>query len=213
MLRALFLGLGHAFSANAAGVAGTSAMLALGCFVGAWYGADVALEHWLGDHWLVHTFGVLATVAVAWFLLPPLVAAFVGLFLERVAAAVERAHYPDLPPAKGASFVQGLVASVRLLVLVLAANVALLVLLLVPVAYPFAWLLVNGFLLGREYFELVALRRLSPQAAASLRRRNAFAVWVTGCLVAAALLVPGLNLLAPIVFTAVMVHCLHAWRA
>ena len=42
----------------------------------------------------------------------------------------------------------------------------------VPPLAPFVFWIVNGFLLGREYFQLVAMRRVDRADAAALRRRH-----------------------------------------
>jgi hypothetical protein len=65
---------------------------------------------------------------------------------------------------------------------------------------------VNGHLLGREYFEVVALRRLDPQAARQLRRDYAGRIWLAGTLIAVTFSIPLLNLAAPVLGTAFMLH-------
>ncbi|MCB1374114.1 MAG: EI24 domain-containing protein, partial [Rhodobacteraceae bacterium] len=81
--------------------------------------------------------------------------------------------------------------------------------LLLPPLAPFVFWLVNGFLLGREYFQLVAMRRLGPEGAARLRRANAGRIWLAGTAMAVPLSVPVLNLLVPILGVAVFTHQLH----
>ena len=70
-------------------------------------------------------------------------------------------------------------------------------LLVAPLA-PLVFWLVNGFLLGREYFQLVAMRRLGPDGAAALRRRHFWRIWLAGTPMAVPLSVPVVNLLVPI---------------
>jgi CysZ protein len=41
-------------------------------------------------------------------LMVPVASAFISMFLETIAAAVERKHYPHLPPARSIGFVEGL---------------------------------------------------------------------------------------------------------
>ena len=66
--------------------------------------------------------------------------------------------------------------------------------------------MVNGYLMGREYFELVALRHMEPVAARIAFRRNRNRLSVAGAVIAVMLGIPLVNLLAPIVATAFMVH-------
>jgi uncharacterized protein involved in cysteine biosynthesis len=80
---------------------------------------------------------------------------------------------------------------------------------MLPPAAPLVFWAVNGFLLGREYFQLVALRRLRPEAAAELRRRHAGRIWLAGTAMAVPLSVPVVNLLVPILGVAVFTHQVH----
>jgi uncharacterized protein involved in cysteine biosynthesis len=64
----------------------------------------------------------------------------------------------------------------------------------------------NGYLLGREYFELVALRHLPAPAAAQLRRRHRVKLFWGGVTIAFLSSLPVVNLLVPVIATAFMVH-------
>jgi uncharacterized protein involved in cysteine biosynthesis len=140
-------------------------------------------------------------------LMVPAAAVVVGFFLEDVAAAVEARYYPGLPPAREPGLARQARDALGFLGLVVAANlVALVIYLLVPPLAPFVFWLVNGFLLGREYFGLVAARRLAPEAAAALRRRHFGRVWLAGTAMAVPLSVPVLNLVVPILGVAVFTH-------
>jgi uncharacterized protein involved in cysteine biosynthesis len=137
-------------------------------------------------------------------------AAVVGFFLEDVADAVEARHYPDLPPAEALPISVQVKDALRFFALVVAVNaVALVVYFLMPPLAPFAFWLVNGFLLGREYFQLVAMRRLGPEGAARLRQAHAGRIWLAGTAMAVPLSVPVLNLIVPILGVAVFTHQVH----
>jgi uncharacterized protein involved in cysteine biosynthesis len=143
-------------------------------------------------------------------LMVPVAAAVVGFFLDDVADAVEARHYPRLPAASGLGVGAQIADALRFFGLVVAVNLAALVVYLTvaPLA-PFVFWLVNGFLLGREYFQLVAMRRLGPAGAAALRRRHFWRLWAAGTAMAVPLSVPLLNLLVPIVGVAVFTHQFH----
>ena len=143
-------------------------------------------------------------------LMVPTAAAVVGFFLEEVAEAVEAEHYPGLAPVAGPGLSAQVGDALRFFALVVAVNLAALVVyLLLPPLAPFVFWLVNGFLLGREYFQLVAMRRLGPEGAARLRRANAGRIWLAGTAMAVPLSVPVLNLLVPILGVAVFTHQFH----
>ncbi|MGL5012323.1 MAG: EI24 domain-containing protein, partial [Paracoccaceae bacterium] len=74
---------------------------------------------------------------------------------------------------------------------------------------PVAFWVLNGYLLGREYFGLAAERRLPRTEARSLRRANAGRVWLAGILMAAPLSIPLVNLLIPVLGAATFTHLFH----
>lgn len=198
-------------------VLGASVMLSLACFLAAWFGIGWLLTSvQLTDFgWLdtaLDVLGGLATLVLTWFLFPLLASVFIGLFLERVATAVEGRHYRHLPPAPGIPWGLAVWCSVRFLALVLVLNTLLLLLWFVPPAYPIGYFAVNGVLLGREYFELVALRRVDPATMRRLRARHSLELLGAGAFGAFLLTIPLVNFLAPVLLTAAMVHRFEAWR-
>ncbi|WP_374641923.1 EI24 domain-containing protein [Tabrizicola sp.] len=157
---------------------------------------------------------ILVMLGLSVFLMVPVASAFTGLFLEDVADAVEDRHYPHLPPATALPWAEGLRQSVNFLGVVIAVN--LLALFLYPLAgpaIPLVFWAINGFLLGREYFTLVALRRLPPAEAKAMRRRNGLRLWLAGTLMAAPLSVPVLNLVIPVLGVATFTHLFHRLAA
>jgi CysZ protein len=144
------------------------------------------------------------------FLMMPVASAFTAFFLDEVADAVEERHYPALPPAPGTGFVDSLIDTLGFLGLLLVVN--LISLALWPFAGPLMPLVswaINGYLLGREYFTLVAARRLGRQGAVEMRRHFAGQVWFAGALMAAPLAFPLVNLLVPVLGVATFTHMFH----
>lgn len=157
---------------------------------------------------------LLVMLALSVFLMVPVASVFTGLFLEDIVDAVEDRHYPALPPATPLPWAEALRQSVNFLGVVLAVNLG--ALFLYPFVGPFTPVLfwaVNGFLLGREYFTLVALRRLPPVEAAALRRRNGLRLWAAGTLMAAPLSIPVVNLVVPVLGVATFTHLFHRLAA
>jgi CysZ protein len=149
-------------------------------------------------------------IGLSVFLMVPVASAFTGLFLEDVADAVEDRHYPGLPPAVPLSLGESLRQSVNFLGLVIAVNAGALFLYpFVGPGIPLVFWAINGFLLGREYFSLVALRRLPPGEVKAMRRRNRWTLWAAGTLMAAPLSVPFLNLVIPTLGVATFTHLYH----
>ena len=96
--------------------------------------------------------------------------------------------------------------SLKFLAIVLVGNLFALLLLLVPGVNLIAFFVVNGYLLGREYFEFAALRHHSPQDARKLRSRHSTTVFFAGLVIAGFLSVPLLNFLTPFFAAGMMVH-------
>lgn len=152
-------------------------------------------------------FGV---VILAWFLFPAAVTSTLGVFLDEVSDAVEQAHYPLLPPARPQSWGEIIRQTLAFTAVAVGLNLLLLpfylLLLWFPPAYAVLFYGVNGYLLGREYFEQVAMRRMDPEAARRLRRAHQGRIVLAGIAIAFLLTVPILNLIAPVLATAFMVH-------
>ncbi len=72
--------------------------------------------------------------------------------------------------------------------------------------------MVNGYLLGRDYFEIVAVRRLAPEDVVSLRKSYRSRLFWAGVLIAFLFTIPLVNLITPIVATAFMVHVFELLR-
>jgi uncharacterized protein involved in cysteine biosynthesis len=162
--------------------------------------------------WTIRALGGLGSVVGAWFLFPAVVSLILGFLLDGVVRAVEARHYPALPPARQQGFAESTGAALRLGALAVALNILVLPIYLVPGLNLAVWLLLNGHLLGREYAETVAAGRMSRAGAAELRRRHRLGVLASGVIVAGLLLVPFVNLVAPVVGIALMTHRFHRWR-
>ena len=144
------------------------------------------------------------------FLMIPVASAITSMFLEDVADAVEAQYYPHLPPAPRVGFMEGARDTVSFLgVLIFVNLVALLFLPFYWFAAPFVFYMINGYLLGREYFTIAALRREGRAGAKALRRRHALEIWFAGVLMAIPLTIPLMNLVVPILGAATFTHLYH----
>ncbi len=163
---------------------------------------------WLGD--LLSWGSALFMIVLSMFLMIPVASAITSLFLDDIAQAVEDKHYPNLPPVPRVSFADGLRDTVNFLGVLIALNIVML--LLYPVLLVFAipaHLALNGYLLGREYFQIAAMRRLGRQGAKALRKKNRMTIGIAGCLMAFPLTIPVVNLVVPILGAATFTHLFH----
>lgn len=158
--------------------------------------------------------GAIVLLFLMSFLMIPVAIVFIGFFLDEVAAAVEAKHYPHLPKVPRQPVFHLLIDAIRFMGIVVLANLVALIFYLIfaPLA-PFIFWAVNGFLLGREYFQLVALRRMPLKEANALRSRHFLGIWFAGFLMAIPLTVPLLSLFVPILGVATFTHQFHRLSA
>lgn len=159
-----------------------------------------AIAPWLGGA---------AGLLLAWWLFLPIVVAIAGAFANDVAGAVERRHYPALPPPQGAPVAAQVLWATRFGLKMTLLQILLLPLLLIPVVGFTIALVISGRMLGIGMFEGTAQLRMGTVAATAARRARPVQVWLLGLLLALLGLVPLLNLLVPILGTAASVHLLH----
>jgi len=165
------------------------------------------LPSWAG--WLGFIAALAAGIGLALLLallIAPATAMIAGLFLDDAAETVERRSYPADPPGHAVPAMRSLVLALKFFGVVVAGNLVALFLLLIPGINIGAFFVVNGYLLGREYFEFAAMRFRPEADAKALRRRYAGTVFLAGLIIAGFLVVPLLNLLTPLFAAAMMVH-------
>jgi uncharacterized protein involved in cysteine biosynthesis len=156
--------------------------------------------------WIVSIAAGLGVVFGAVFLMPAITSLVASVFVDEVADHVELAHYPAERP--GTALPLGLAMTE-------GVKTALLTILVYLIALPFVFLAGAGFiaffiatawLLGREYFELAAMRFRSPEEAKAMRKQNAAVVFTAGLVIAAFVSIPIVNLATPLFGMAFMVH-------
>jgi len=195
-----------------------SLALTAAALLAAWFGLDrLALYFvdvqppWLATliAWLIG----LSLLVGAVFLAAPVASLVASLFLDEIAAHVEAEIDPFGPPGRAAPFVEATLAALRFFGLSLLVGIVSLILLFVPGVGLVAWLGANAYLLGREYFELAAMRFHSAAQARALRRRHAGFVFVYGVMIAVFVAIPLVNLLTPLFATTLMarLHKRIAW--
>jgi uncharacterized protein involved in cysteine biosynthesis len=206
-----------------------SLLVFIGLWAGLWILATVLpLDAIPGVGWLMETMGsafdwlagflfVGMLLLFTLMLFPAVVTIVVGFFLDRVADAVEARHYPSLPAPRNISLSENVISTSRFALLTLVVNLVALpfyiILIFLPPMNLVLFYMVNGYLISREFFELVAWRRLDPSAATQLRRRFRGRLMFAGILLALLMTIPVVNLLTPVVGTAFMVHVFHRIRS
>ena len=189
----------------------------LGEDLAAWLAASRPESAWVKVfEWAYGAAAVAGVLVASLFLFPAVMAGVMSLLLEEIAAAVERRHYPGQPPARAQPVGEALVSAFAFALVALALNLLALpiylLLLFLPPFNLFVFYLLNGYLLGREYFELVAVRRYDAATAKRLRRAYRGRVLLSGAIIAFLLTLPVVNLAMPIVATGFMLHVFEGLR-
>ena len=230
MLKALGKAFGQTFDPAFRRVFWLSLLASLATFVVVWFATWLLLgllggllEEWLQgvDLWafvesaLLFLFdaGAVAGILIAsFFLFPSVMVGTMSLLLERIARAVEARHYPDAPPAREQPVAEAILSALALAGVTLLLNLLVLPLYFIPLINVLVFLALNGYLLGREYFELVAQRRMTAAEAAALRRTRRARVFLAGVVIAFLITIPLVNLITPIIATAFMLHIYEGVR-
>ena len=221
ILASFFTALGQisdpAFRSVLAKGVGLTFLLLAGLYALVFYGTmwlvpDAVSLPWVGEITFADTLlswgSLVLMIILSVFLMVPVASAFTGIFLDEVADAVEARHYPHLQAAPHVSLVETLRESLIFLAIIIAANLFALLFYFTPLA-PFIFFGVNGFLLGREYFRMIAIRRLGRPEVSQVFRRHFLTIWAAGALMVMPLTIPIVNLVIPILGAATFTHIYH----
>jgi CysZ protein len=183
----------------------TLAVLAL-----VWLGLDRLATSYVTTPWpwldmLIAIAAALGLLVGLVFLVAPVSALVAGFYLDELAETVERSIAPERVgqalPGGQAMWLAVKFAAVSVLV-----NLLALALLLLPGINILAFFGANAYLLGREYFELAALRYRPLGEVRAMRSAHGLYLFVCGLFIAAMVAIPVLNLLTPLFATAFMVR-------
>ena len=178
----------------------------------AWAANMIGDQSWLGA--LINVGGVLFTIALSIWLMVPVTSAIIALYLDEVAQAVEARHYQHLPKQTATKLQDQILVGIRFLGILLLANIGALILsMIVPLLAPFVFWATNGYLMGREYFQMAAMRRMPRAQAQELFQRHQGSIWTAGILMAIPMSIPLVGLFIPILGAATFTHQFERLRA
>lgn len=211
MIEAALLALRDIFSAEFRRVLWKAIALTIGLLLALWIVVTELFRLFvdLPYDWLDTGLTVVVAVALLLglgFLVAPVASLFGGLYLDDIAEVVERQRYPADLPGQAQPFGRVLATTGKFTLVVLAVNLLALPLVFLLGSGFVIFLMANAYLLGREYFELAALRFHDRTKVNRLRNRYGMRVFFAGLVIAGLLAIPIANLLAPLFATAFMVH-------
>ena len=217
MIRAFLLSVAQLGDPAVLRVLATSLALTLALFAllgaGLWWGLDALLAGRSGA--LAGAAAAVLTVLAGWLLFRAVAVLVIGLLGDAVVAAVERRHYPAArarPVPLDRSVRMGLASAGRFVGVNLLLAPAYLVLLATGVGTAALFFAANAWLLGRDLPDMVAARHLPPPAMRAWRRATAARRFLLGLAGTGLFVVPGLNLLAPVLGAAMATHMYHGRR-
>ncbi|MBB3695371.1 EI24 domain-containing protein [Sphingomonas sp. BK580] len=221
MLRALLLSIGQLGDPPVLRVLAQSLAVTLALFaalaLALWWLVDAALAGWAHHGAMAGLAAAVVTALAFWLLFRAIAILVVGLFADRIVAAVERRHYPaaaasarEVPLARGLAM--GLGSATRFVLINLLLLPVYLALLVTGVGTAALFFLVNAWLLGRDLGDMVAARHLPRAAMRDWRAATGGRRFVLGLAGTALFVVPLLNVLAPVLGAAMATHLYHGAR-
>lgn len=135
--------------------------------------------------------------------LSPAASMFVGgLLFDFAAQRVEKAI--GAPAVRKVSLLEGIFTGIRIAIPSLFLNLLVAPLYIIPGVNALVFYSLNGYLMGRDYAMIAALRRMPFKEALHLRRRNRFSVFLVGL---ACALIP---FIGPLIGASGMTRLVHA---
>jgi CysZ protein len=156
--------------------------------------------------WLLSFAAGLGIVVGSIFLMPAVTAVVGSFYADRIGDVVEHEHYPADPAGKAMPLPLALWEGLKTALLAVVIYLCAVPLILFAGFGAVIFFIATAYILGREYFELAAMRFRPPPEAKLLRKRNATTVFLGGLLIAAFVSIPIVNLATPLFAMALMVH-------
>ena len=172
---------------------------------------------WVNDilHWLLDVdwiFNILFFLLMGIFF-PPIATIFMSLFLDDIIDAVEEKYYSDRMAGKRIGMLHLAYLAARLAFMIVLLNI-----IVIPLYIIFFWTgfvplaifyILNSYLLGWGYYEMVAVRHLGVREAGRHRTSIRGQVMLGGGAITLLYMIPLVNLAAPILGAAILTHMFH----
>jgi uncharacterized protein involved in cysteine biosynthesis len=156
--------------------------------------------------WILSVTAGLGIILGSVFLMPAVTALVGSFFVDDIAIEVERHHYPDEPVGTRLPPLRAILEGGKTALLAVAVYLIAVPSLLIAGLGTIIFFVATAYLLGREYFELAAMRYRPAAQAKMLRKRNQRTVFIAGMFIAAFVSIPIVSLATPLFAMALMVH-------
>lgn len=212
----LFLTLRTMMKPGLAGIVILCALISAVFYVSIFAGVTWLTSHFIviENRWLSALLNVSAGIITGiggWFMLPSFTVFISGLFQEKAVEMIEKSSYPEAGVVRTQKFMPALWHSFLFTIMALSLNILILPLHFTGIGF-IASIVLNSYLLGREFFEAVAFCHLERNEAKKLRKKSRITVYSGGFFITLMTLVPILNLFMPLIAVIWMVHVFHDLR-
>ena len=154
-----------------------------------------------------------ATLVISWFILPVFTVLISGFFSEEVIQKVEAVYYPNSKRNGSGKFVADLMHDIKFTLLSLGLNILILPLYFLGGIGFFVSIILNSYLLGREFFEGAAGYHHGKPKAKLIGKEVPVPMYGGGFVITLINLVPIVNLFTPIVAIVWMIHVYHKTKS
>lgn len=148
------------------------------------------------------------TWVLAWFFFPLLYPVLISFFDEQIAQSIEQHDYPHLPPATP-PFWPTFWSDAGFALKALGLNLLCLPFYFFPLFNVLLYFTLNGYLLGMQFFRMSAGRRVTREQSSQLQKQYRKEIIFAGALIVLCSMVPILNIIAPVLGVATMLHLFH----
>ncbi len=145
----------------------------------------------------------------AWMLFPAVLPLIIHFFDDAIIEVVERENYPPVMRGENWPFWQEVRHDFAFMLKAIFLNLLVLPFYLLPVINIIIFYVLNGYLIGNEFFMTVARRHYNMPTAKTVRKQNSGVVFIAGVLITFLTTIPIANLLAPFWGVALMTHLFH----
>lgn len=156
--------------------------------------------------WTISIAAGLGIVVGAVFLMPAITSLVASFFVDDIADHVEREHYPAEKPGVALPAGRAMIEGSKTAALTIVVYLVALPFVLFAGAGFVIFFILTAWLLGREYFELAAMRFRPVEDAKAMRKHHSTTVFTAGLFIAAFVSIPIVNLATPLFGMAFMVH-------
>lgn len=183
----------------------TATILVLFMSASTWFITNIFdLSHWFFSGLISASLGI-----IAWFMFPILLPLIVTILTGYVIPIIEKQSYPNAQPQHHTTLRSELLHDLKFMLTSLTLNILALPIYFTGIGMIIYYML-NGYLLGREFFGIAGGRYIGKEEASKKRKQHRYKIWLCGIALTALFTIPLINLIVPIIAIIAMIHLYHS---